>query len=356
MVRDGSTKARLWRGRRSSGRALAPGFSLLELLVVVTIIAALLAILIPGVRHARLAAKNASTSATLYSIATAMEAFRSENEAEYQRSNGYPPSYMHPNIYDENDAPVFTMKEGSSGRCPFIETWPRIYGAQYLPMMLMGLDGNGLVRRSSVPPSLKGTPSDWYSGNATPSGPLPRSAPYLAVDKTRTLETGELEGTPNLALFPQWSLTSRLPVIVDAFDRPILYYAPNRHGSLRNMMETYYHPENKYAEGPPIYYHVDDQGFTGGDDDWNETPGWDFGGGSRHRISRSGSYLTAATIMLEQNRDTLARYILDKAAYDALPTADDSAPLRPVNKESYLLITAGPDAIYGTRDDVSNLP
>jgi hypothetical protein len=35
---------------------------------------------------------------------------------------------------------------------------------------------------------------------------------------------------------------------------------------------------------------------------------------------------------------------------------DEKTPLRPVNAESFLLISPGVDGKYGTQDDVSNIP
>jgi len=264
---------------------------------------------------------------------------------------------LYPDIYDGLGQVVFTTSQGAYGRFPFLTDRPRVYGAHYLAAMLMGVDFQGFISRASVPRPLLGTPEQWYGAVDDTGRLIHRTGPYLDPAGVRTIPTGDLLGRPNRALFPNWGLMQLLPVIVDAFDRPVLYYVPNRHGSVRNMLVTYYSPTNEYPDEPPIYYHVDNLGFTGGDDGhgWVR-PGWDFGAGGRHRIARSGDKLTATDIAKPENRNTFAYTILDKHAFDALSRRDSHSPLRPVNRDTYLLITAGADAVYGSEDDVINFP
>ena len=59
---------------------------------------------------------------------------------------------------------------------------------------------------------------------------------------------------------------------------------------------------------------------------------------------------------LGENRETFARYIIDRNMWTSLsPDSNVSQPMRPVNADSFLLISAGPDGLYGTNDDVSNM-
>lgn len=348
--------------RQPSG--VRPAFTLIELLVVVFILGLLIAILVPALSGARRAAKGASTAATLQAIQTALETFKNSHGSEFPRSNGYPPSYMHPNISDASGRPVFTMRDGAAGKFPFIRTgnsFPRVYGAHFLPAMLLGLDSNGFVPRSSVPPDLLAAPERWYLPDDQ-GRLLERAGPYLDPSRVRLVHTENLPGRRperNMYgdLFPDWSDMKHLPVIVDAFERPVLYYVPNRNGSLQNMMEWLYNGDNHYPDGPPIYYQIDNAGFTGTSGDYGPpADGWDFGHGGNHRIARAGHKLTALDIDLPPNRDTFARYVLDMNAFRAMRNPTARSPLRPVNKDAYLLITAGPDALYGTADDIVNFP
>ena len=113
--------------------------------------------------------------------------------------------------------------------------------------------------------------------------------------------------------------------------------------------------------GPPFYFHQDNRAFTGGPptNKYAATDGWDFGEGV-HAITQSGAELTAKEIIKEENRDTFARFILERKQYQSLllakSTPSEATLLRPVNPDSYLLISAGVDGRYGTNDDITNFP
>ena len=116
-------------------------------------------------------------------------------------------------------------------------------------------------------------------------------------------------------------------------------------------------------EGIPYFFHQDNEGFTGTSSDTSSTAnralqGWDFGGRpAGHAIGSSGADLLPKDLILAENKDTFARYIMDRQLFEALgANPQDSAPLRPVNPDKYLLISAGPDGRYGTNDDVTNMP
>ncbi len=162
-----------------------------------------------------------------------------------------------------------------------------------------------------------------------------------------------LPGNENRVLFPDWADMNQLPVIVDAFDQPVLYYVAGTHGRATNMLEDAHLVNNDYSrgtpqqEGTPFFFHQDNEGFTGtsSDPEVLAEHGWDFGGRPKgHAIGNSGALLTADQVVDPVNRETFARYIIDRKIFESvsrIPTV--TAPLRPVNAESYLLITAGTD-------------
>ena len=355
--------ARMARTRRSSG------FSLIELLTVIFIISLLIAVLLPSLGRARDQAKRVSTSGLLHAVEAGLEMFKNDNEAEFGRTNGYPPSFAHPPIFDENGEPVFTKQDAVLGKYPFVESTPRVYGAHFLVAFLMGVDLNGFVPRRSVPKKLLAQPWKWYEPDqGNNNQPLQRTDIYLDSSELRVVPTNELIGTrpKDAKLFPDWDDLdmTRIPVIVDSFDQPVLYYAAIRGGSNKNMIERKRKANNRYPDGKPIYFHQDNEGFTGtGDGPNNRSPvteGWDFGAGGRHKIARHGEKLTSKDIDTLDNKDTFARYVLDRDAFDAIKDrrglSDIEYPLRPVHQEGYLLITAGPDGLFGTNDDVTNIP
>ena len=343
---------------RRDGRA----FSLVELLTVIFIISLLIAILIPSLNSARNAAKKITTAKELDSIKVGLEMFKNENGPDFPQSNGYPPSFSHPPL------PGLTF-DSYLGQFPFIETNPVVYGAHWLPAMLMGVDQQGYIKRSSVPrrtPPLE--PAIWYTADPAGQGkPIERANLYLTPETTPTRKTRELPGRPPQdlgPLFPNWDKMQDLPVIVDSFDQPVLYYVSNTSGRTTNMLEKEHKKDNDYSgstqtTGPPFYFHQDNRGFTGDE----STSGWDFSNtGGKHAIAVDGSDLTADQIILDEHKDTFAHYIVDRKVYGQLVTqsahggVEQATPLRPVNADTYLLISAGVDGKFGTMDDVSNIP
>ncbi len=348
----------------------ARGFTLIELLTVIFIISLLIAILIPSLTGARNAAKNTATSAIMNSaIKVGLESFRSDNEKDFAATNGYPPSFSHPKFGNPTNPHL-----PEQGQFPYMLSRPTIYGAQWLPAMLIGMDKNGFVQRSTVQGrgNLINTPETWYGANPLNSNPpmiLPRAPLYLDPTNSRMAKLTDITGSPNRVLFPDWNdgdsdpdvinSAQELPVMLDSFDQPILYYAANRYGTTANMVEDVHSQDNNYQGGPqqtgqPYYFHQDNVGFTGKDTDMM---GWDLGGGGQHEIARSGHMLTNLNILsnVPESEKTFARYILDSGGGGkASQGGAGNGPLRPVNADSYLLISAGVDGKYGTRDDVTN--
>lgn len=359
-------------GRAPRHRRCAPAFSLVELLTVIFIISLLIGILIPSLGAARNAAKKSKTNSDIRAIGTALELFKNDNEREFPHTNGYPPSFAHPPVANPNPFdPIL-------GEFPFLDPVsqsnpPVVYGAHWLPAMLMGVDNLGYVKRSSVPPVLRSEPWKWYSDDPHGDGTyelLPRAPFYMEPDGVKTVLTHNLRGRKPHdmgSLFPDWDDMRELPVMVDAFDQPILYYVANKHGRSTNMAGDVRDENNLYTggeqeQGPPYYFHQDNLGFTGAD----EITGWNFGGGE-HAIAKSGHDLTAADLVDSESEDTyrnnFAWFVLDRQVRRSLETKreagitiDSNTPIMPVNPDSFLLISAGVDGRYGTNDDVANFP
>ncbi len=360
-----------YRVRRRSHRPTA--FSLVELLTVVFIITLLIGILIPAISGARTSAKKLTTKKTIDTITVGLELFKNDNGTDFRQTNGYPPSFAHPKI------PGVEFN-AYRGEFPFIPAdcgsqpdFPVVYGAHWLPAMLMGVDNLGYVKRSSVPQGdVRKQPWCWYTPDPLENGTrLDRMSMYLNPDDVRMLETRKLPGRPaegvedgDSELFPDWEEMNQLPVIVDAFDQPILYYVASTHGQPMNMLEDERSEDGVYDGGPqqdgvPYYFHQDNEGFTGKED----KRGWDFGSPQDHAIAISGSDLMASQLIMPEYRDTFARYIIDRRVYATVLQGHldggidtRNVPLRPVNADTFLLISAGPDLRYGTTDDPSNLP
>ncbi len=358
--------------KRARGHARpAAAFTLIELLTVIFIISLLIGILIPSINAARNAAKKATTLKLVKSIEIGLEMFRDDNESDFRLTGGYPPSFSHPPI------PGFTFQP-HLGQFPFDEdsegSPPTVYGAHWLPAMLMGVDNLGYIKRSSVPRknNIRTEPWRWYAADPFGTGVVlgDRQPLYLDPGNIKTKPTDRLPGRPPAtggALFPDWDKMKTLPVIVDSFDQPVLYYVASAHGRATNMVGAKHIKNNNYTgsadqdKGIPFYFHQDNEGFTGTSSDPEDAAqlGWDFGSRPKgHAVGTAGELVTPDRIVQPENRDTFARYIVDRKMYTraADPATKPEAPLKPVNAKSFLLITAGPDGRYGTADDVSNLP
>lgn len=346
------------------------GFSLVELLTVIFIISLLIGILIPSLAAARNAAKKAATKSVISSLSVGLEMFKNDNGSEFSQTNGYPPSFVHPPLSTFN-----STFAGHLGEFPFLPDDPPVYGAHWLPAMLMGVDNQGFIKRSAVPrPNTPIKPDLWYTPEVNLGKGIDRAPMYVSPENAKTRKTSELPGRrpESPEFFKKWEKMSFLPVFVDAWDQPILYYAANSAGKGSNMVETDHKPDNIYDKeeqgmGPPYYFHVDNEGFTGNSESPapdSGLPGWDFtNSGGKHAIKFAGPELLPEDIIKPEFKESFAHYIVDRKIYSNLLTLkeqqkpiDPKTPLRPVNAESYLLISPGADGRYGTSDDASNLP
>jgi hypothetical protein len=109
----------------------------------------------------------------------------------------------------------------------------------------------------------------------------------------------------------------------------------------------------KVPDSPGIYRQEDNGLITGSRNGKGTWKGLDFGAGKEttdyHVIANAESPDATVPVkdILENPEweNTFAKFILDRKS-KARPT--------PVQKDSYLLISAGPDSRYGTADDITN--
>jgi len=319
-----------------SGASTSRGFTLVELMVVVTIIVLLVAILLPAINAARTRARIASTQATINAIATGAETFR----ADLQIGGNYPPS--------RSDS---LTAQGSLAVSPHTgEPRPiRYAGANYIAWALAGadllgtpgfrdLDGDGLWYNNTG--NAAGGLYELY-GSGDPRGPegqpaYTRYGPFVDVSM---MEFPEREGnTFVLPLDNEPVLPAPSICFLDAFGQPILYYRANTNGTgwVQNeagtiTIPTYDLMHNYLITGEP------------------ETDGLDLGAGGRHFIGGYG-YVGPS----EYNNGTTPPppRSFGRMVWDPNVTATP----RPHRADSFILISAGPDGLYATGDDVANFP
>ena len=170
----------------------AAGFTLVELMVVMLIIALLASILVPSVNNARTAAKTASSKSTIFVLEQAVNMFRSDETL----GKDYPPSrYV---VAGPDDDPY-----GDNG----YTAW----GAQTLVWATVGarLDG---TRRFEAPLG------ETYDNN-------PGVGPFVDPSKLEIVKPRD----PKCKVPDPWPgmVHDAAPVILDAFGMPVLYYKPD---------------------------------------------------------------------------------------------------------------------------------
>jgi len=222
---------------------------------------------------------------------------------------------------------------------------------------------------------------DWYEYNADGTPKVERVGPYLSSEAVRLAKPEELPGYDLVTEggFPQDTDAESMkqPVILGAFGYPILYYVANpRHAARPRAYMAGYDPEcTTCIVG---VFDLSDNGlFTGqcGENQGCRYPSWDFEGQFRdvddgHLIKDLGP--TDVTdygqdyvdyfVTDPAGRRTFPYYIMNKTSFESTydpvqynPSDASTLPtLTPYRRDSYLLITAGKDAIYGTDDDVTN--
>jgi len=304
----------MWVCRKASCR---PGFSLVELLVVVGIIALLISILIPALSRPREQAQKVKVASLLSSIEKGLEMFRNDF--------GY---------YPDSSRRV----DAISDLAPAGKT---LSGAHWLARAMVGHDLKGVDVRAAM----LGMPDSVDQATLNTAG---RKSLYVDGEIFARDDNTEIFLGTNSSVAP----AQRIVIYEPSFRSPVLYYrarpmAPVPFTSCSSPTCT------------AIYSIVDNQDITG--NEGTGTQGWDFSGqavsrvpagiNSLHRLGIPGvTSTTPMDLAPDPNKlGSFARSLYSESAYKAV-----GPPLKPMRADSFVLITAGPDGILGTTDDVTN--
>jgi prepilin-type N-terminal cleavage/methylation domain-containing protein len=323
----------------SSGAARKRGFTLVELMVVIAIIALLVGILVPAISAVRRSAKVVSTRATLSAMGTGLETYKADSKL----GGEYPPSF--------SDAPPQGGIGWGKVKSPYTNTPMPITGAGLLVWALQGADGLGTPGFFNKAPkqtwsemsgSAGGNPNDlYYLDPAQGNTPVyPRSGPYIESGKVKVTVDKDVSAATNYAVPNDQSTIMRgYPLYLDTFDQPVLYWRADTVGKqladqTRNgvslQQRGIYHWEDNAALVSASASNPEVLNFTG------ET-----NGGHGLEWAAPGPFSPTNP----PGPGTFQGLIYD-------PTTQ--AKLTPRQASSFILLSAGPDGKYGTADDVAN--
>ena len=330
------------------------------MMVVVGIIALLLAALLPAFSAVRNQAKITQAHAQFKALDTGINAFR----AEAALGGSLPPSSGDNTVPPTERWSIADPQGDDSGNKV------RVAGAHLLVHAMIGADGLGTPGFRDVSKPADGV---WWNDTYNGGGDCKRGGLYCVdtdgkekfpryggagyVDekmKERAeslqdlINEGKLLNPPTGTVI---ALNERM--FMDPWDHPILYYKSNP-TALRMTGASGSPPR------PGIYWQEDNAIITGSEGGiLGEVPGLDFGAGAdEHGQSHWIHVALSPEPSVAQNANWLDTFLTD-TTYDhsfARFIIDGSVKARPtpVQKDTYLLISAGPDAIYGSDDDVTN--
>jgi len=293
-------------------------FTIIELLTVMSIIVVLIGLLVPALQQVRRYAMDVRQNAQLHSIEAALELFNTEYD-EYPESGGL----------DINGDPY----------CGAMKLCESMMGQDLMGFhpdsrfLLDGTDGRSTARLYE--PGVFNLQDNITSRKGT----------YLPTDNANAYALADIYSASDLSNSP-WSgqLAEQLYVLCDVYKRvenlgsvgeakigmPILYYKANTSGS--------FHDPNTYAptltsNNGNIYNSFDNDALLQMGKHWEAQA-------SAEKVHKMG--------VMNEFYDAITNKQV------RITSATQGMQRRPYKADTYILISAGFDGEYGTRDDITN--
>lgn len=348
-----------------TGRFQTPrrGFTLIEMLAVVTLIGLLITILIPAVSRVRTMAKVTGTKAAIASLETGLQTLKVDTR------------------FGGSFVPSSPDGDGKNGLA---------VGKVANPYSNIGIQGNdfeitgtGLLVWALAGADLLGPPgfrvfdtknsTTWaedthdkkggaYQLDNTTAQPLkPRSSPYVDLDKVAISKynageesfeiPAELKARASLGLS---LVTRKYPMFLDTFGQPILYWKADSAGVLKCDRTIGGNKSGKKValKDRGVYHHGDNKAlvFTVSKDVLILTSAWSDSRGAAKTVHR----LNFGPTNVGYGGNGAVKGPASGFFPHYIWNQNIAARLEPHKKNSFMLISAGPDGLYGTADDIAN--
>jgi prepilin-type N-terminal cleavage/methylation domain-containing protein len=292
-------------------------FTLIELLVVVSIIALLAGILAPGMRIMVRTAKDLKQKSRFHSMEVGLEFYSKDFD-------GYPPSKFVP-----------------AGDNP--NTTGNVEGAQHLAEALVGRDMKGVDARTQFYASAE--PANIYTDQEESINK--RKGPYVEFEEMAVFELREIYGPGNTGNLFESTDDSPSPVFVDVYGHRKITVIDSEGNSVNVKVGT-----------PIIYFNADEnvkafrtqgQPYT-----WENFKDWTY------NYTDNMDYFELTPLKNEQQKHQFSESFTKAGKngielfYEEITNEEISQYYAPYKPKSFILMSAGYDGIFGTKDDVTN--